>query len=175
MTAQVGNSYSLVHVPRTCGPLLSDAARIDAAGPEGSSRVSRVGGTTAPERAALILVAEDEVILGMEIEQALADAGHRVEGPLASGAAARARLAACRPDFAILDARLDDGFCEDLARDLGRLGVPFVVCSGWSGLETSCPALGAAPRLVKPVDLANLMSVVDEGLAGRATAAEATR
>lgn len=120
--------------------------------------------TAPPARPAVILVVEDEGILGMEIEHALVGAGYRVEGPVTSGAAARARLDACRPDFAVVDARLDDGFCEELAVALGQRGVPFVVCSGWTDLPAPT-ALAAAPRLTKPVDLARLLAIVDGGLA----------
>ena len=96
----------------------------------------------------------------MEIEFALLDAGYRVGGPLKSCVASENWLSLHRPDFAIVDARLDDGFCENVARKLKCSGVPFVVCSGWIEL-TRYPTLAAAPRLRKPIDFQQLLGLVN--------------
>ena len=72
-----------------------------------------------PNRASLIvLVAEDETLIGMALEDAVTQAGYTVAGVCATSSAALEWLEHGRADAAILDFSLRDGPCVDLVREL---------------------------------------------------------
>ena len=50
---------------------------------------------------------------------------------------------------AVLDFELRDGFCTELALRLRVVGVPVIICSGWSSEEVARPELVALPWLEK--------------------------
>jgi DNA-binding response OmpR family regulator len=79
----------------------------------------------------LVLVLEDEALIGLNLRDDLQDAGYRVEGPFTTCAAALSWLETATPDTAILDAALKDGPCREIALELGRREVPFVIYSGY--------------------------------------------
>src|SRR5215217_5643585 len=78
----------------------------------------------------LVLVVEDEVLIGLNLRDDLHDAGYRVEGPFTTCAAALEWLRTATPDMAILDAALKDGPCREIALELTRRKVPFLIYSG---------------------------------------------
>jgi DNA-binding response OmpR family regulator len=82
------------------------------------------------DRLPLVLVLEDEAAISIELEDELAAAGYGVAGPFATCAKAGEWLESETPDLAVLDTLLTDGSCKDLAAELTRRGVPFVVYSG---------------------------------------------
>ena len=84
-----------------------------------------------------ILVLEDEVIIALDIEGILTDAGLDVAATLPTCASAITWLKANRPDVAILDIDLQDGSCELVAQRLLDLCVPFVVFSGSDPAEAT--------------------------------------
>jgi len=78
-----------------------------------------------------ILVVEDETILAMMIEDALADEGYTVVGPFARlddalQAAEREAL-----DAALLDINIVGGMVFPVAEMLARRGVPFFLATGY--------------------------------------------
>jgi DNA-binding response OmpR family regulator len=79
----------------------------------------------------LVLVLEDEALIGLNLRDDLLDAGLRVEGPLNTCAAALSWLETTTPDTAILDAALKDGPCREIALELTRREVPFLIYSGY--------------------------------------------
>lgn len=83
-----------------------------------------------PSDKPLVLVVEDEALIGMTLLPDLEEAGYRVAGPFSRGDEALTWLERVTPDLAILDIILGDGPCQDLARGLRRAGIPFVVFSG---------------------------------------------
>ncbi len=78
----------------------------------------------------LVLVLEDEALIGITLQDDLHDAGYRVAGPFTTCADALDWLQANTPDAAILDAALKDGSCCGIAAELDRREVPFLVYSG---------------------------------------------
>jgi DNA-binding response OmpR family regulator len=75
------------------------------------------------------LVVEDQALIGMALEAFLEDAG--LEASLvSSGAQALSWLETATPDFVVLDYSLKDGPCTELARELVRRAVPFIIYSG---------------------------------------------
>src|SRR5215216_3486732 len=78
-----------------------------------------------PNRASLIvLIAEDETLIGMAVEDALTQAGYTVAGVFAASSAALEWLEHGRTDAAVLDFSLRHGPCVDLLHELKSRGVP---------------------------------------------------
>lgn len=86
--------------------------------------------TMKPVRRPVILIAEDEAIIAIELADSLQAAGFDVAGPFATCADAEEWLKTAAPDAAILDNLLKDGPCDALASDLSRRGVPVIIFSG---------------------------------------------
>ena len=79
-----------------------------------------------------ILLVEDEVLIALQVESALEEAGFVVIGPCQSVAQALARLDipnCC--DAAVLDANLRNESADPVAKALSALRIPFVVTTGY--------------------------------------------
>jgi response regulator RpfG family c-di-GMP phosphodiesterase len=89
----------------------------------------------------LVLVLEDEAIIALNLQDDLQDAGHEVAGPFATCSAALEWLQTATPDLAILDATLKDGPCREIALELSRCDVPFLIYSpaGSAASGRVCP------------------------------------
>lgn len=77
-----------------------------------------------------VLVAEDEILVSMVIEQTLTDLDCHVVGPFATLPAA---MEACRNesyDVALIDIDLAGERADPLLAELAALSVPFVIASG---------------------------------------------
>ena len=71
------------------------------------------------------------MLIALSIEGYLEDLGYEAEGPFMAGAAALSWLETHTPQAAILDYSLADGACSELARELRRRNIPFVIYSGY--------------------------------------------
>jgi DNA-binding response OmpR family regulator len=78
----------------------------------------------------LVLLLEDEAIIALDLQDELQEAGFSVAGPFTTCASALEWLGTETPDTAILDTMLKDGPCRDIAIELSRRGVPFLIYSG---------------------------------------------
>lgn len=78
----------------------------------------------------LVLILEDEAIIALNIQDELQDKGYRIAGPFTTCADAHSWLQNETPDIAVLDTVLKDGACRDIALDLTRRKVPFLIYSG---------------------------------------------
>jgi DNA-binding response OmpR family regulator len=96
----------------------------------------------------LVLILEDETMIAMMIEDELVDGGYDVAGPFATCSGALSWLSINTPDLAVLDTHLQDGSCRDIAVELRRRGIPFVVYSG--ATNTHMTELAGAPWVAKP-------------------------
>jgi two-component system, response regulator PdtaR len=98
------------------------------------------------------LVAEDESIISMMMEIDLDEAGYEIVGPFSSCSEALGWLGQATPDLALIDYKLSDGACVELARELKRRDIPFAVLSGsvekWVQRR---PEFLGVPWLPKPV------------------------
>ncbi|MBB4658694.1 response regulator [Parvularcula dongshanensis] len=110
----------------------------------------------------LILLAEDNVMIGMMMQLDLQDAGYEVAGPAVTNAAALKLLAGSRPALALVDIDLKDGDSGlDLARTLkDEFDVPTLFVTGQTQ-EASGEALGV---LTKPFQSETLLSSVEAAL-----------
>jgi CheY-like chemotaxis protein len=116
-----------------------------------------------------ILVLEDEPLIALEIEAALAGAGARVLGPAYSAADAIALIdravsnADGTPpiDGAVLDVHLGDRTSEAVAERLTSLEVPFVFHTGFGRDAEAFVAAATAPHLRKPASAEDLIAALD--------------
>jgi CheY-like chemotaxis protein len=112
-----------------------------------------------------VLLVEDEMLVAMSIEDALAEAGCEVVGPVGTVDGALALLEDSRLDAAVLDMNLNGRSGIPVADALVQNAVPFLVLSGYgaaavSGSHRHVPVLSkpfvpeqlidALKRLVEP-------------------------
>lgn len=111
-----------------------------------------------------VLIAENEAIIALELEDGLLAEGFEVVGPFATCAAAERWVGDDgRIDAAILDYALGDGPCDQLARDLTRRGVPLILFSGgWPGVS---PIDVSAVVIPKPAPFKALLAALHRVMA----------
>jgi DNA-binding response OmpR family regulator len=80
----------------------------------------------------VVLVVEDEVLIAMDIQAQLEDAGWDVLGPAGTVLQAQALLSQSIPGFAVLDINLGKDTSFPVADLLAQSGVPFLFLSGAS-------------------------------------------
>jgi len=97
-----------------------------------------------------LLIIEDEPFIAADLESLALDLGYRIAGIADSKASALDMAKTLRPDAALVDIKLRDGFTgTDVAQGLKELGVPFAFVSG--NTETlPADAFGAAAVIQKP-------------------------
>ena len=118
-----------------------------------------------------VLIAEDEWLLAVQLEDHLRGSGWHAVELVRSVAEGLAALRARRPALALLDLRLADGRATPLAEALATAAVPFLVLTGYPCGDFEEPVLRDVPCLAKPYNEAELQAVID-GLLGRRGAAE---
>ena len=84
-----------------------------------------------PDSRPLVLILEDEALIGLNLQDELQAEGYGVVGPFTTCAAALSWLQTATPATAILDAALKDGSCREIALELTRRDVPFLIYSGY--------------------------------------------
>lgn len=118
----------------------------------------------------LILIVEDQALLGMSLTWELQDAGHRVLGPVSSFAHAQRLAAQERPDLALIDIELqrqNEGI--DLARSLqSQFGIPSLVLSSEPTAIRSHPdaVLGVIAKPFNPADIHRSVAVAQTIIEG---------
>jgi two-component sensor histidine kinase len=112
---------------------------------------------------ARVLIVEDAVLLALELEIGLAEAGAEVIGPAYELEEAMALLD--RPiDAAVLDANLNGRSVTPVAEALAARKVPFVFATGY-GEAGGAPGGFDAPVIRKPYDVTQVAAAVAELLA----------
>jgi DNA-binding NtrC family response regulator len=105
------------------------------------------------------LVVEDQALIAMSIETYLEEAGIAVQ-TVAAIAEARAWLEANTANIAIVDFMLKDGPATELAGELNRRAIPFVIYSGYPPRQSLPSELQRVPWLEKPTSRDDLLKVV---------------
>jgi DNA-binding NtrC family response regulator len=105
------------------------------------------------------LVIEDQALIAMSIETYLEDAGIAVQ-TVESMAEARAWLASSMADIAIVDFMLKDGPATELAGELNRREIPFIIYSGYPLRQDMPSELQGVPWIEKPTSREHLLKVV---------------
>jgi PAS domain S-box-containing protein len=116
-------------------------------------------------RGARVLIVEDAVLLAMELETGLSDAGATIIGPAYELEEALALLD--QPiDAAVLDANLNGHSVSPVAEALAKRKVPFVFATGY-GETGGAPGGFDAPVIRKPYDVHQVAAAVAELLKGK--------
>ncbi|MHC2109366.1 helix-turn-helix domain-containing protein [Methylobacterium sp. CM6246] len=110
----------------------------------------------------VVLIAEGDAVVSMDLSDTLERAGYRVLGPVATTAEALRLLVQEKPTVAIIDVVLRDGPCTKLAHALRRLDVPFLVYSGGQHVQHLGSEFQGAPWLSKPALSADIVITVNE-------------
>jgi CheY-like chemotaxis protein len=118
-----------------------------------------------------VLVAEDEAVIALDLEETLRALGCVVCTATASGAEVLDLVRRERPDVVLLDLGLADGFAGPLAAALRAEGVPFVLSTGYPPERFDDPALRDAPVLKKPYEREELTRALAR-IVGRGVAAD---
>lgn len=105
-----------------------------------------------PLHGATILLAEDEVLIALDLESILQDAGADVLGPYATLKSALKAVTEEQPSVAILDVRLGRETTHQVAEVLAERGVPFLFYTGQALPDTIRSVALDAPTLAKPVE-----------------------
>jgi len=106
-----------------------------------------------------ILVAEDEFLVAMLLEDDLREAGFQVVGPFTTFEDADAAAHRGEYDIAVLDVNLNGVMSYPIARRLRDKQVPFILLSGY-GVAALPEDLRDAPRLAKPYETNTLLREV---------------
>ena len=108
-------------------------------------------------RGARVLIVEDAVLLALELETGLSDAGAEVVGPAYELEEAMNLLS--QPiDAAVLDANLNGLSVTPVAEALAARGVPFVFATGYG--DSGAPLGFDAPIIRKPYDVTQVAAAV---------------
>ncbi|MBN2875144.1 MAG: response regulator [Spirochaetales bacterium] len=116
----------------------------------------------------VILIVEDESLVGMELKETLERYGYRVPALIKLGEDVPEAIIVHKPDLILMDIRLK-GFQDGIETAYmvgGEFEVPFVFLSAYSDDETLTRALGtrAYGYLVKPFDEKTLRTTIELSL-----------
>ena len=109
-----------------------------------------------------VLLVEDELLVGLDIQMTLEDAGFEVAGPYPTVAEALDVAKQSLPDVGFLDVRLADGVVDPLAAFLSEHSVPLVFHSGHAGAHDYGTAFPQASFCEKPSTPEQLVSIVEQ-------------
>ena len=121
-----------------------------------------------------VLVAEDELIVGYDLCDTVAEAGYMVEGPYDDLSSAMLAYQKAKPDIAILDVQLGDGIVYPLAEQMMAEDVPVIFHSGQLTPDEVAEHFPQAQALSKPCPCAMAHCVAAASCHGT-TAAEQVR
>ena len=97
------------------------------------------------------MIIEDDPFIALDMQDAVEGAGYQVIGPIASRDEALDIIAEDAPDCALLDFNVRGGTTEKIARQLEKLGVPYLFVTGNSSdVRKALPKLDPLVRS-KPV------------------------
>ena len=113
-----------------------------------------------------VLVLEDEALIALDLQDELQDAGYEVAGPFTTCAAALEWLRTHTPGAAILDVALKDGPCREVALELSRREVPFLIYSGHQADRQLLSEFHHITWIEKPVPSEMLVQTCEQLLVG---------
>jgi DNA-binding NtrC family response regulator len=112
-----------------------------------------------------VLVIEDEQLISMSIEDMVRSLGYQVSGTAYNIAAARRELAKRNFEAVLLDIKIQDQVCTDIADVLSEMVVPFAFITGYSHAPE--PRFERVPLLYKPFTAGQLGNVLEKLLGAR--------
>jgi PAS domain S-box-containing protein len=156
------DATALAGGPRTPTPRAPAAA--PAAGPKTQPQSGASSGVLSAEslKGRRILIVEDAVLLALELEAGLTEAGARVVGTAANIEEAL-KLSETAFDVAVLDANLNGAPVTPVAAALAARGKPFIFATGY-GDAAPAPEGFDVPVVRKPYNVAQIAAAVAEAL-----------
>lgn len=118
-----------------------------------------------------VLLVEDEMILMLELDQVLSEAGFEVVGPAARVSKALDLIDSKPIDAAIVDVNLGGEKSYPIADALMARQVPFFFLTGYDSLEEGYQSI---PRLQKPIHPGQLKEMLDTVMIRQAQKAHPT-
>jgi CheY-like chemotaxis protein len=113
------------------------------------------------EKPRRVLLVEDEELVAMAMAEELKAHGWTVVGPATTLEEAQELVSSHgRLDAAILDIHLHGRWVHALAAELTRLGVPFVICTGYELVDPD-GRFGSVPLIAKPIAPHRLGATLD--------------
>jgi PAS domain S-box-containing protein len=157
-----------VRVALSAGPgaiAAAPSAAEPAAAPAQASAAGASGGPPRVDHAAKVrglrlLIVEDALLLALELEAGLTEAGAVVVGSAADLAEAMG-MVGLEIDAAVLDANLNGESVRPVAEALAARGVPFVFATGY-GDDKITPEHYGAPVIRKPYDVTQVAAALAE-------------
>ncbi len=116
-----------------------------------------------------ILLAEDEGLIALELEQMLVSFGCDVVGPVASVEGVLENAERGGLDGAVLDVNLRGRQIFEILPKLQRLGLRLIMTSGYDDVTLFPPPFRTVPRISKPFDERELRRICERVFAGPAT------
>ena len=110
----------------------------------------------------LVLVTEINEMIGIDLCEALIEAGYRVAGPVATVADAEACLEREWPDLAVIEPWLRDGSSAGTMDRLRWRGVPVLVHAACEPSRAFDGTFAAAPWLAQPAIPWDVVIVLDD-------------
>ena len=110
----------------------------------------------------VILVAEDEALIALDLCDTMETAGYAVDGPFKDISSAMLSFQKHKPDLAILDVELDDGNVFPLAEQLMAEDVPVIFHSGQLTPQEVSARYPGATALAKPCPPAQVIKSVQD-------------
>jgi DNA-binding response OmpR family regulator len=98
-----------------------------------------------------VLIAEDEFLVGVQLEEDLRSAGCAIVGPFSTLETATQAARCERFDLAILDINLNGDMVYPLADELSARDVPFIFLSGYISADLP-ERFRESPQITKPHD-----------------------
>lgn len=124
-----------------------------------AAAAGKAGGAALPGGLGVLLV-EDQMLIAMDAEALLAEAGADRVMTARTVTEALAQLRAELPDVAVLDVNLGIGTSIPIAEDLARRGVPFVFATGYGEGPQIPGAFKDVPVVRKPYDGPTLVEAI---------------
>ena len=112
-----------------------------------------------------VLLVEDQVLIAMDAEMMLADAGVDTVITASSSSDALNRLKTFTPSIAVLDINLGRDTSVPVAEELVRRGIPFVFATGYDDRSLVPDELLSVPVVRKPYDGSALVRALADRLA----------
>lgn len=109
-----------------------------------------------------ILILDDEVLLALDVSDALSTMGHDIVGPVHDKKAALSLLETEHVDFAILDYNLGDGNSNEVAELLLDRDIPIAFLTGYDASHLD-KRFEHVPVIGKPFKMSDLQAAVRHG------------
>jgi DNA-binding NtrC family response regulator len=109
-----------------------------------------------------ILVAEDEGLIALELEQILLDFGCQVVGPLTNVDAVLENAQRGGFDGALLDVNLRGRRVFEILPELQKLGLRLIITSGYDDVTLFPPQFRTLPRIAKPFEEKELRRICEK-------------